>query len=57
MNEFEAIDQCLLNHYDQLTAAVELFLESPTPAFLELLQKTHSDLVDFKSKMYPPNEN
>ena len=29
MNEFEAATQYLINHYEQLSAAVELFLESP----------------------------
>ena len=59
MNEFEAATQYLINHYEQLSAAVELFLESPkdcSSAYLELMQKSLSELKEFKSKIYPPDE-
>ena len=59
MNEFEVLNHCLLNHYEQLSAAVELFLESPkdcASAYLELMQKSLSELNEFKSKNYPPDE-
>ena len=53
MNEFEVLTQYLLNHYEQLSAAVELFLDSPkdcSSAYLELMQKSLSELNEFKSK-------
>ena len=59
MNEFEVLNHCLLNHYEQLSAAVELFLESPkdcSSVYLELMQKSLSELNEFKSKNYPPDE-
>ena len=59
MNEFEASTQCLLNHYEQLSAAVELFLESPkdcSTAYLELMQKSFSELKEFKLKINPSDE-
>ena len=59
MNEFEALNHCLLNHYEQLSAAVELFLDSPkdcSSAYLELMEKSLSELKEFKSKNYPPDE-
>lgn len=60
MNEFEAATQCLLNHYEQLTAAVELFLESPkdcSSAYLELMQKSLSELKEFKLNISPSDES
>jgi hypothetical protein len=60
MNEFEAVNHYLLNHYEQLTAAVELFLESPkdcSSAYLELMQKSLSDLKEFKSSLSPSDES
>ena len=59
MNEFEAATQYLINHYEQLSAAVELFLESPkdcSSIYLELMQKSLSELKEFKSKIYPSDE-
>ena len=54
MNEFDAENIYLLNLYEQLTAAVELFLDSPkksSPTFLELLKKTLAELNEFKLKI------
>ncbi|HEX9253357.1 MAG TPA: hypothetical protein VF870_14015 [Ignavibacteriaceae bacterium] len=59
MNEFDAANQYLLNHYEQLAAAVELFLESPSDcksAYLEMMQKSLSDLKEFKSGLSPLDE-
>ena len=59
MNEFDAANQYLLNHYEQLAAAVELFLESPSDCssvYLELIQKSLSDLKELKLKINPFNE-
>ncbi|HCY78078.1 MAG TPA: hypothetical protein DHV28_19400 [Ignavibacteriales bacterium] len=54
MNEFDAMNQCLLNHYEQLAAAVDLYLDSSEKCasiYLELLQKTLSELNEFKIKI------
>lgn len=54
MNEFDAANQYLLTHYEQLAAAVELFLESPkdcSSVYLELMQKSLSELKEFKSNI------
>jgi hypothetical protein len=59
MNEFEAATQYLINHYEQLSAAVELFLESPkdcSSVYLEMMQKSLTELNEFKAKIYPPSE-
>lgn len=59
MNEFDIMDQYLLNLYEQLAASVDLYLDSPqdcSSAYLELMQKSLSELNEFKSKNYPPDK-
>ena len=60
MNEIEIFTQHLLNYYAQVAAAVELFLESPSDcksAYLEMMQKSLSDLKEFKSGLFPLDES
>lgn len=51
MGEIDPLIQTLLNNYEQLAAAVELFLESPqqgSSAYLDMLKKSLSDLQQVK---------
>lgn len=59
VNEFDAIDQYLLNLYEQLAASVDLYLDSPqecSTAYLDLMIESLSELNEFKSKNYPPDD-
>lgn len=51
MGEIDPLMQTLLNNYEQLAAAVELFLESPQEgcsAYLDMVKKSFADLQQVK---------